>query len=78
LLAGLIGFIPDSGPHLLFVMLFFQGVIPFSVLAASSISQDGHGAIPLLAHSRKDFFFVKGINLGVGLLVGAVLLLLGT
>ncbi len=72
LIACLVGLVPQSGPHLVFVTLFAQGLIPFSVLLASSIVQDGHGMLPLLAHSRKDFVKVKTINLAVGLAVGLV------
>ncbi len=72
LIACLMGLIPQSGPHLVFVTLFAQGMIPFSILLASSIVQDGHGMLPLLAHSRRDFFRVKGINFAVGLAVGLV------
>lgn len=75
--AGLIGIIPESGPHLVFVTLFSQGNIPVSVLIASSIVQDGHGMLPLLAESRRDFLRIKAINLVVGLAVGAMLLALG-
>jgi hypothetical protein len=75
--ASLIGVVPESGPHLLFVTLFDEGVVPLSVLVASSIAQDGHGMLPLLAHSRSDFLRVKGINVLVGLVVGALLLALG-
>jgi hypothetical protein len=77
-LAGLVGIIPESGPHLVFVTLFDQGTVPFAVLVASSIVQDGHGMLPLLAESRRDFLRVKGVNLVVGLLVGGLLLWLGT
>lgn len=70
LAACLIGLIPESGPHLLFVTLYAQGAIPFSVLLASSIVQDGHGMIPLLSHSRRAFVLVKAVNLAVGLLIG--------
>lgn len=70
LLALLIGIIPESGPHLIFVVMFFNGSIPFSILLANSIVQDGHGALPLLAESRKNFFLMKGINMLVGLIVG--------
>ena len=59
LLAILIGIIPDSGPHLLFVTLFATGTVPFSVLLASSISQDGHAALPLLAESKRSFVKAK-------------------
>lgn len=77
LLAILIGVIPESGPHLIFVIMFFSGAIPFSILLVSSIVQDGHGALPLLAQSRKNFFLMKGLNMAVGLIVGALGLLLG-
>ncbi len=77
LAAVLIGIIPESGPHLVFVTLFSQQLIPFSILLASSIVQDGHGMLPMLAESRKDFFLIKGINVLVGLAVGLVLLFFG-
>lgn len=75
--AGLVGLVPESGPHLLFTTLYVAGAIPMSILAASSIVQDGHGMLPLLAHSRSDFLRVKAVNLVVGVVVGAALLLLG-
>ena len=71
-MAWLAGLIPESGPHLLFLTLFAKGAIPFSILMASSIVQDGHGMLPLLAHSRIDFLRIKGINFAVGLVVGLV------
>jgi len=74
LIAVLVGVIPQSGPHLLFVTLFSQNLLPFSILLANSIVQDGHGMLPLLAESRKDFFKVKAINMLAGLLVGYILL----
>jgi hypothetical protein len=75
--AGLLGVIPESGPHLVFVTLFRDGIVPFSILLSSSIVQDGHGMLPLLAESRRDFLWIKGINLVIGLAVGAILLTLG-
>lgn len=76
LIAVLIGFIPESGPHLLFVTLFASGTIPFSILLASSISQDGHGMLPMLAESKKGFVIVKVVNMIFALIVGATGLLL--
>ena len=70
LVACLVGLIPDSGPHLVFVTLFAKGSIPFSVLLSNSIVQDGHGMLPLLAYSRKDFLKIKAIKFAVGLAVG--------
>ena len=77
LIAVLIGIIPESGPHLVFVTLFSQSLLPFSILLANSIVQDGHGMLPLLAESRKDFIKVKIINMLVGLVAGFVLLQFG-
>lgn len=75
--ACLIGIIPESGPHLIFVTLFAQGLVPMSVLLASSIVQDGHGMLPLLAHSRRVFLVVKAINILVAVLVGGMMILYG-
>ena len=69
-LATLIGIIPESGPHMIFVTLFAAGVVPFPVLLASSISQDGHASIPLLAESKKSFAWAKLINCLVALAAG--------
>jgi hypothetical protein len=71
-IALLIGIIPQSGPHIIFITLYFSKVIPFSILLANSIVQDGHGAIPLLAESKKSFVLVKLINFTVGLIVGLI------
>ena len=76
LLATLIGIIPESGPHMIFVTLFATGVVPFPVLLASSISQDGHASIPLLAESRKSFLWAKIINCAVALVAGYAAMLI--
>lgn len=70
LLATAIGIIPESGPHMIFVTLFAAGVVPFPVLLASSISQDGHTSIPLLAEDKKGFLCAKLINCAVALAAG--------
>lgn len=76
-IAAIAGIIPESGPHLIFVVMFFRGMIPFSVLVTSCIVQDGHGIIPLLSHSVKASIGVKLINLVIGLIVGYGLYLMG-
>lgn len=70
LLAVLVGVIPESGPHMLFVTLFATGMVPFSVLLASSISQDGHASLPLLAESKRSFLKAKLINTIVAAVFG--------
>jgi hypothetical protein len=70
IIALLVGIIPESGPHMVFISLFIAGTIPLSILLANSIVQDGHGSLPLLAESKKSFLYVKLINLFVGLMVG--------
>ena len=72
ILAALIGIIPESGPHLIFVTLFAGGLAPFYILLVNSIVQDGHATIPLLAQSRKSFIWAKLVNVVVGLAVGFV------
>jgi len=70
LMAVLIGIVPESGPHLVFVTLFAEGLIPFSVLLASSVSQDGHGTLPLLAESKRGFVTLKMVNIIFALAIG--------
>ncbi|HCL00583.1 MAG TPA: hypothetical protein DHW42_10840 [Candidatus Marinimicrobia bacterium] len=77
LIAVFVGIIPESGPHMVFVTLFYSGAIPFSVLLASSIVQDGHGMLPLLAESKRSFIIVKGINIVIGLVIGVLLIKIG-
>ena len=72
LLAIVIGLIPESGPHLVFVTLFASGVIPFPVLLANSIVQDGHASLPLLADSKASFLKAKAIKVGIALIVFVV------
>lgn len=72
LIAVGVGFLPVSGPHLIFVMLFLQGNIPFAVLLANSIAQNGHAGIPLMAQSKRNFLIMKGITMTLGLLIGGL------
>lgn len=72
LIAVAIGIIPESGPHIVFVTLFSQGVIPFYILLANSMVQDGHTTLPLLAESKMSFAKAKLINIIAGLTVGTV------
>ncbi len=76
-MAVLIGIIPESGPHMVFITLYLSGHIPLSILIASSIVQDGHGAIPLFAESPRHFFIAKLINVAAGASVGGVMLYFG-
>lgn len=70
LIGALIGFIPESGPHLIFVTLFSQRLIPFSVLLTSSIVQDGHGMLPMLSYSFSDSVKLKLFNFVIGIVIG--------
>jgi hypothetical protein len=76
-IAALIGIIPESGPHLIFVMMYAKGIVPFSVLLTTSFVQDGHGMLPLFSYSLKDSVLIKVFNLVFGLLVGGVLFAMG-
>lgn len=76
-IGALLGIVPESGPHLIFVMMYAQGLIPFSVLLTTSFVQDGHGMLPLLSYSIKDSLLIKAFNLVFGLAIGGILLSLG-
>lgn len=76
-LACLVGLIPESGPHLIFVFAYAHGSIPIGVLLANCIVQDGHGMLPILADSRRVFAGVKALKFLLGLGVGGAALLLG-
>ena len=77
ILAALIGMIPESGPHMVFITLFAGGYVPFSVLLTSSMSQDGHTSLPLLASSTRSFLVAKVINAVFAVIVGSAFYLLG-
>lgn len=77
LISALVGIIPESGPHMVFVMMFAHGLIPFSVLLTGSIVQDGHGMLPLLSYTVRDSVLIKVFNLIFGLIIGLCLLFLG-
>jgi hypothetical protein len=76
-IAALVGLIPESGPHIIFVKLFADGMIPFSVLLTSSIVQDGHGMLPMLSYSIEDTIKIKLFNFSFGIIVGLILFTFG-
>ena len=76
-LGALLGLIPESGPHLIFVMMYAKGLIPFSILLTTSFVQDGHGMLPMLSYSLKDALLIKGFNFAFGLGLGGLLLAFG-
>jgi len=63
LVAIIIGIIPQSGPHLIFFILYSKSIIPFHILLINSFMQDGHIGLPLLAESPKTFFITKLIKI---------------
>ncbi len=76
-IAVIIGLIPGSSPNIPFVLLFSTGAIPFSVLLANSIVQDGHGLFPLLSFTVRDSILVKVFNAIIGLTIGLAVFGLG-
>lgn len=70
LAAATIGLIPQSGPHMVFILLVAQGSLPFYVLLASAISQQGHVSLPLLAQSKKSWLVSKAFCAALGIAAG--------
>jgi hypothetical protein len=77
LLAAAVGVIPESGPHLVFLTLFSKRLVPFSVLLVSSLSQDGHGLLPLISYSPRDTIKVQVFTTLFALGIGLILFLIG-
>jgi hypothetical protein len=75
--AVLMGFIPESGPHLIFAIMYSNGLLPVSILVASCIAQDGHGMLPLLSVSVKDFVRVKVFKIVAAFIVGYFMFFMG-
>lgn len=73
-MAALVGILPESGPHLVFTLLYAEGMIPLSALLVNSIVQDGHGLLPLLSYTVRDAVLVKVFNVILGLIIGAILI----
>ncbi len=70
LLAVLMGLIPESGPHLIFVTMYASGILPFSVLLANCIAQDGHTCLPLIAENPKSWLTAKLLKSALALAAG--------
>jgi len=77
LIACLVGVLPISGPNVFLVVMFSKGMIPFSVLLANSIIQDGHGLLPIIGFSLEDALKIKLFNFVFGLVIGSILLFAG-
>ena len=76
-IGALIGIVPESGPHLIFVMMYAQGLVPFSVLFTTSFVQDGHGMLLMISYSLKDSVLIKVFTLIFGLAIGSILFAMG-
>ncbi|MCK5849633.1 MAG: arsenic efflux protein [Kiritimatiellae bacterium] len=75
--ACLVGLIPQSGPHYIFIILYAEGSLPLGVLVASSIVQEGHGMLPMLANSKYVFVGIKVFKMLLGFIIGAALIVVG-
>ncbi len=77
--AILIGLIPQSGPHIIFLTMYAQGIVSFPILLLNSIVQDGHALLPLLSMSVRDVVRIKlfkvilAVALGIGFLLAGIL-----
>ena len=76
--ACLVGLIPQSGPHMIFVTFYAKGAMPISILLANSIVQEGHGLLPLLADSKRSVLIIKVFKFLLGFAIGAAGLAMGS
>lgn len=75
LAAVLIGLIPESGPHLIFVSMYASGILPFPVLLASCIAQDGHACLPLIAENKRSWMSAKLLKSALAAAAGFIAML---
>jgi len=68
-----IGLVPGCGPQIVTVTLYTQGVIPFSALAAHTISQDGDALFPILAMNPRAALWLSVTTTIPALAVGVLL-----
>ncbi|MBR1575618.1 MAG: arsenic efflux protein [Bacteroidales bacterium] len=73
----LVGLIPQSGPHMAFVTLFADGLLPLPVLVANCIVQEGHAGLPLLSESRSAWLRAKLVKVVLAAIASAILTLAG-
>ena len=72
IIAIAVGFIPQSGPHMVFVTMFADGLLPLPVLLANCIMQEGHAGLPLLSESKSAWIKGKLIKLVIAVIAAAV------
>lgn len=76
-IAILVGLIPQSGPHMAFVTLFADGLLPLPVLIANCIVQEGHAGLPLLSESKSAWLRAKLIKVCIAVIISVILTLAG-
>jgi hypothetical protein len=75
--AALIGLLPGCGPQIVLTGLYVSGVLPFSVLIANALSQDGDALFPLLAGHRRAAGLATVITTVPGVVAGILFWSLG-
>ncbi|MCK4595041.1 arsenic efflux protein, partial [bacterium] len=67
---AVIGLIPGCGPQIVVTTLFVQGIVPFGVLIANVLSQDGDALFPLLSLHKKSALMVTLVTTVPAVIVG--------
>lgn len=76
-IAILVGLIPQSGPHMAFVTMFADGLLPLPVLIANCIVQEGHAGLPLLSESKGAWLRAKLIKVVLAIVISGILTVVG-
>lgn len=67
---AVIGLIPGCGPQIVVTTLFVQGMLPFGVLLANVLSQDGDALFPLLSLHKKSALAATLVTTVPAIIVG--------
>ena len=76
-IAILVGLIPQSGPHMAFVTMFADGLLPLPVLIANCIVQEGHAGLPLLSESKGAWLRAKLIKVVLAIVISGIMTVVG-
>ncbi len=77
LIGTIIGFLPGCGPQIIIATLYLAGIIPLSVQASNSISNDGDALFPAIALAPKAAVLATVYTAIPALLIGYIMLFLG-
>lgn len=73
IVGALLGVIPGCGIQIILMSFYLKGAIPFAVLIANSISQDGDALFPLIAMDKKSSLWATIVTTIPAIVIGSLI-----